>query len=85
MVDKILASIWILALVGFMMVVTGFVNEPDLWIIVIIVLILGIIDFVKEIRENDQKSSGAPQPGPEDRPGPTPHEARSEGGSSGPQ
>ncbi len=85
MVDKVLASIWILAFVGFMMVVTNFVDEFDLWIIVILVLILAIIDFVKEIRESDQKSKGETQPTTDDSPVPSPPEARSEGGSSGPQ
>ncbi len=59
MVDKILAAIWMVALISFMMVVTGYVNEPDLWIIVVVVLILGIIDFVKELREMKDKPGDA--------------------------
>ncbi len=55
MLDKLLATISMLSLVVFMGVVTVFVNEPDLWIIVIVVLIMGIYDFFREIRSESQK------------------------------
>ena len=80
MVDKIFATIWMLALAGFMLVVTGFVNEPDLWIIVIFVLILGAFDFVREIRQMQDSSGNASQPQTAGTAQTAPPEARSEAG-----
>ena len=50
MVDKVLAAASILILVAFMSVVTVYVNEPDLWIVVIIVLAMGAYDFWRSFR-----------------------------------
>ena len=80
MVDKIFAAIWMLALVGFMIIVTQFVNEPDLWIIVIFVLLLGAYDFVREIRQMSDSSGNASQPQAGDPAQSSPTEARSEVG-----
>ncbi len=57
MLDKFLATLSILSLVAFMGVVAVYVNEPDLWIIIIIVLIMGIYDFFREIRRENQKKN----------------------------
>jgi hypothetical protein len=51
MLDKIFAIIGMLALVAFMGVVTVFVMEPDLWFITILVLAIGVIFFVRELKE----------------------------------
>ena len=58
MTDKILAAFWILLLVGFMGVVTVYVNEPDLWTVVVICLVMGAYDFFKLNRDSDGKSEG---------------------------
>ena len=42
MLDKIFAAIGMLGVIAFMGVVTAFVMEPDLWIITIIILGVGI-------------------------------------------
>ncbi len=55
MLDKILATISILSLVAFMGVVAVFVNEPDLWIIIIVVLLMGVYDFYREISRASRK------------------------------
>ncbi len=50
MLDKIFAAIGMLGVIAFMGVVTGFVMEPDLWIVTIIVIGIGIAYFVRELR-----------------------------------
>ena len=44
--DKVLAAFWMLLLAGFMGIVVWYVNEPDLWTIVVVCVLLGIVDFV---------------------------------------
>ena len=56
MTDRILAALSILLLVGFMSIVVVFVNEPDLWIVVVLVLAMGIYDFWRTLRPgSDQR------------------------------
>lgn len=52
MLDKLLATVSIAMLISFMLIVTVFVNEPDLWIIVVVVLVMAVIDFVRTFRQN---------------------------------
>jgi len=55
LLDKALATVSILALIGFMLIVTVFVNEPDLWIIVVAVvavLAMAVYDFWRTFRQN---------------------------------
>lgn len=47
--DRILAILSMLALIGFMGIVTVFVNEIDLWLIVALVLAMGIYDFWRSV------------------------------------
>ena len=49
MLDKVLAVISILALIGFMGIVLVFINEIALWVIVCSVLLMGIYDFYLEL------------------------------------
>ncbi len=42
MLDKVFAAIGMLAVIAFMGVVTIFVMEPDLWIVTILVVGIGI-------------------------------------------
>ena len=44
--------------IAFMMVVTAYVNEPALWIIVLIGLVMATFDFVREIREIGKTAKG---------------------------
>lgn len=60
MLDKFLATLSILSLVAFMGVVAVYVNEPDLWIIIIVVLIMAIYDFFLQIRRESQKQNETP-------------------------
>jgi hypothetical protein len=57
MLDWALAVVSMLGVIAFMAVVTFGVMEPDLWIVVLLVLGIGIYDFVKSLRE--QNSNGA--------------------------
>jgi len=50
MTDKILAFLSMLLLAAFLSIVVIYVNEPDLWIVVVVVLLMGIYDFVKSCR-----------------------------------
>ncbi|HEY5700920.1 MAG TPA: hypothetical protein VIT83_02415 [Gammaproteobacteria bacterium] len=61
MLDKILAFISISLFIAFMMVVTIYVNEPALWIIVVIGLVMGAFDFVREIRTDGSVPGGEPK------------------------
>ena len=56
MVDKLLAAIAMATLVAFVMIVAVYVNEPELWIVTILVLAMAIYDFVQSFRQN--KGSG---------------------------
>jgi hypothetical protein len=51
MADKIFAAISMLAVIAFVLVVTVGVMEPDLWIVSIVVIAVGVIFFVQELRE----------------------------------
>lgn len=55
MLDKFLATVSIATLVVFMGIVAVFVNEPDLWIVIVAVLIMAIFDFVTTLREEKKK------------------------------
>jgi uncharacterized membrane protein len=57
MLDRIFAVIGMLALIAFMGVVTVFVMEPDLWVVTIVVLVIGIVFFVRELRTNESKNA----------------------------
>lgn len=48
--DRILAVLSILLLIAFMGIVTWFVNEPDLWIVVILVLVMASYDFWRTLK-----------------------------------
>ncbi len=61
MLDKILAFISISMFIAFMMVVTVYVNEPALWVIVVIGLVMGTFDFVREIRIAGNAPNGEPK------------------------
>ncbi len=47
-----------LGVVAFMGVVTIFVMEPDLWIVIIIVLVIGIMFFVRELKAGGSHIEG---------------------------
>ena len=50
MLDRIFAVVSMLAVIAFMGVVTVFVMEPDLWVVTIVVIGIGIAYFVNELR-----------------------------------
>ena len=50
MVDRIFAVIGMLGIIAFMGVVTVFVMEPDLWIVTIVVLCIGIRYFWRDLK-----------------------------------
>ena len=57
MTDKIFATISMLAVVVFCGVVTVGVMEPDLWIVTVVVLAIGIFDFIRSLREQKTEDS----------------------------
>ena len=58
MLDKVFAAIGMLGVVAFMGVVTVFVMEPDLWLVTITVLGMGIWFFVQELRAGGSHVEG---------------------------
>jgi hypothetical protein len=50
MLDRVFAAIGMLGVIAFMGVVTVFVMEPDLWIVTIVVLSIGIRYFWRELK-----------------------------------
>jgi Flp pilus assembly protein TadB len=56
MLDRILAILSISMLVAFMLVVAVYVNEPDLWIVIIIVLTMAVFDFWSGLRRKRNNS-----------------------------
>lgn len=56
MLDKIMATISLAAFIGFMLIVLVWINEIDLWIIVVIVLAMAIYDFVLANRKTDDRT-----------------------------
>lgn len=49
MLDKVLAIVSILGLIGFMGIVLVFINEIALWVIVCAVLLMAAYDFYVEL------------------------------------
>ncbi len=50
MLDRVFAVIGMLGVIAFMGVVTVFVMEPDLWIVTLIVLSIGITYLWRELK-----------------------------------
>ena len=63
MADKLVAVASLVGLIAFMGVVVWFVNEPDLWIVVIIVLVMASYDFWLTLRRSN-KGTGNSREGP---------------------
>lgn len=59
MVDRIFATISMLGVIVFMGIVTVGVMEPSLWIITLIVVAIGIRDFVASLRDSANKNAGS--------------------------
>ena len=53
MTDKALAALWLLLMAGFMGIVAWFVNEPDLWTILVLCVGMVAFDFVSSNRRRD--------------------------------
>ena len=51
MINKALAALWLLLLTGFMGIVAWFVNEPDLWTILVLCVGMVVFDFVSSNRK----------------------------------
>ncbi len=66
MLDRIFAAIGMLGVVAFMGVVAVFVMEPDLWIVSIIVLSIGIVYFWRDLKPGDSHIEDESHGGPED-------------------
>ncbi len=56
MLDKFLAVISMATFVSFLGVVAVFVNEPDLWAVLVIVVMMGIYDFFLTARGDNRES-----------------------------
>ena len=65
MLDKVFAVIGMLGLISFVGVVAVFVMEPDLWIVTIAVIGIGITLIWKELKAGDSQAGGKGQDAPE--------------------
>ncbi len=55
--DRIIAPVAMVSLIVFMGVLVGYVREPDLAIIVIVVLGFGVYDFWRTLKMDSAKSN----------------------------
>ncbi len=62
MLDKIFATISMLGVVAFLGVVMGFVREPDLWIVIILVLTIAIKFFCRDFRNGGVHTQTSEKP-----------------------
>jgi len=58
MADKIFAPIALALFIGFIAFLAIYVNEPDLWIVLIVVAILASYDFWQALRGGNGQSQG---------------------------
>ncbi len=58
MLDKIVAGVSVLALVCFLGIVISFVTEPDLWVVIFIVVYIAIYFIWREIRQGGSHLEG---------------------------
>ena len=63
MLDKIFAAIGLLTLIAFLGIVTVYVMEPDLWVVTVIVVVIGSIFIVRELRSGNNRAEGEDQGG----------------------
>lgn len=56
MLDRIFAVIGMLGIIAFTGIVPVFVMEPDLWVVTIVVMVIGIAFFVRELRTSKSKN-----------------------------
>jgi hypothetical protein len=56
MADKIFAPLAMLLFVAFVGLLAFYVNEPDLWIVIVVVCALGGFDFWKTVRESKDEA-----------------------------
>ena len=62
MLDRVFAIVSILGVVFFMGIVAVGVMEPDLWVVTIVVLGIGIYDFWKTFRERKESHTETEEP-----------------------
>ncbi len=65
MLDKVFAVIGMLGLISFVGVVAVFVMEPDLWIVTIAVIGIGVTFIWKELKAADSRVEGKGRGAPE--------------------
>ncbi len=65
MLDKVFAVIVMLGLISFVSVVAVFVMEPDLWIVTIAVIGIGVTFIWKELKAGDSRVGGKGRGAPE--------------------
>ncbi len=58
MLDKILAGLSILTLIAFLGIVISFVAEPDLWVVIIVVVYIAVYFIWREIRQGGSHLEG---------------------------
>jgi len=55
MADKIFAVLSLVLLIGFTGILAVYVNEPDLWVVVVIALLMAGYDFWRSLRSGKDR------------------------------
>ena len=58
MLDKILAGLSILTLIAFLGIMISFVAEPDLWVVIIVVVYIAVYFLWREVRQGGSHFEG---------------------------
>ena len=58
MLDKIVAGASALALIAFLGIVISFVAEPDLWVVIIVVVYIAVYFLWQEVRQGGSHLEG---------------------------
>lgn len=58
MLDKVLATLSLVGLFLFVYQLISFVHEPDLWVVIILVMLIAIFFIVRELRQGGSRFEG---------------------------
>jgi uncharacterized membrane protein YoaK (UPF0700 family) len=58
MADKIIAPLAMLLFATFVAFLAIYINEIDLWIVIVVVVAMGVVDFWQTLRSENGKSGG---------------------------
>lgn len=60
MTDKIIAIFSLLLFIGFIGIIATYINEPALWAVMIIVMVMAVYDFLRALRRGNNRRGTRP-------------------------